>query len=111
MKLITKPVKKKYWEKFNTLLYNQPSRYPMEEQKEMSSFIEKLKQKTGSQQSYGGKADPRAAGMDVTDCPNCGARRARQDGITHCVYCGFEFLAIQLGNGLHLGENDNSQQQ
>jgi hypothetical protein len=26
------------------------------------------------------------------DCPACGARDAKQPGLTHCAYCGFEFI-------------------
>ncbi|MGX5819737.1 hypothetical protein ACWKWU_16190 [Chitinophaga lutea] len=25
------------------------------------------------------------------DCPTCGARTAKQPGLTHCAYCGHEF--------------------
>lgn len=26
------------------------------------------------------------------DCPACGARDAKQKGLTHCAYCGYEFI-------------------
>lgn len=29
--------------------------------------------------------------MKGKDCPACGARSARQAGLTHCAYCGYEF--------------------
>lgn len=25
------------------------------------------------------------------DCPACGARKAKQAGLTHCAFCGYEF--------------------
>lgn len=29
--------------------------------------------------------------MKGKDCPACGARSAKQAGLTHCAYCGYEF--------------------
>jgi hypothetical protein len=29
---------------------------------------------------------------DGGDCPACGAREAKQRGLTHCAYCGYEFI-------------------
>jgi hypothetical protein len=26
------------------------------------------------------------------DCPACGAKEAKQPGLTHCAYCGYEFI-------------------
>ncbi|WP_459641268.1 hypothetical protein [Flavobacterium sp. CGRL2] len=46
--------------------------------------------------------------MNVRDCPNCGAGRAKQDGVTHCAYCGFEFITVQLTDGVYIKKEDNS---
>ena len=80
-----------------------------EEKKPVLSFLEKLKQKAESQKPYGGNFTPVEASMDVKDCPNCGAGRAIQDGLTHCGYCGFEFLGVKLTDGIHIKKEDNSQ--
>lgn len=72
------------------------------------TFLEKLKEKAEQQANYGGNYEPKAANMDVKNCPNCGAGRAKQDGITHCAYCGFEFIAVKLTDGIHLKKEDNS---
>lgn len=82
----------------------------MEEKKPILSYIEKLKLKAESQKSYGVDCEPFDASMDVKDCPNCGAGRAKQDGLTHCAYCGFEFLSIKLTDGLFIKKEDNSNQ-
>jgi uncharacterized Zn finger protein (UPF0148 family) len=68
------------------------------------SFAERMKQKAISQKNYGedfetGKKD---AGISVTDCPNCGAGRAKADGLTHCAYCGFEFISTPLSDGIFI---------
>lgn len=80
----------------------------MEEKKPILSFLEKLKLKAESQKTYGGESAPVEASMDVKDCPNCGAGRAKQDGITHCAYCNFEFLSVTLTDGIYIKKEDNS---
>lgn len=72
------------------------------------SFVERLKQKALQQQSYGGEAEKKEAGAVEAHCPNCGAGRAKQDGLTHCAYCGFEFIAVKLEDGFYLKKEDNS---
>ena len=72
------------------------------------SFLEKLKEKAEQQPNYGGSFEKTEAVMDTKNCPNCGAGRAKQDGITHCAYCGFEFVAVKLTDGIHLKKEDNS---
>lgn len=32
------------------------------------------------------------AEVAALDCPNCGAGRAKHEGVTHCAYCGFQFI-------------------
>ena len=79
----------------------------MEEGK-AKSFLEKLKEKAQQQKNYGGAFDPTEAKMGVKDCPNCGAGRAKQDGLTHCAYCNFEFISITLTDGVYIKKEDNS---
>lgn len=82
----------------------------MSEDKKPLSFAEKLRLKNQNQVNYGGATEMKAASMVALDCPNCGAGRAKQDGLTHCAYCSFEFLAVKLSDGLHLKKGDNSAQ-
>lgn len=70
--------------------------------------MEILKEKARQDKNYGGIPEEKKAGMATTACPHCGAARAKQDGLTHCAYCGHEFLAIKLTDGLHLKKEDNS---
>ena len=81
----------------------------MEEKKPLS-FVEKMKLKAQSQKTYGIDENNvfKEAKMDATDCPNCGAGRAKQDGLTHCAYCGHKFLAVQLTDGIFIKKEDNS---
>jgi len=74
------------------------------------SFAERMKQKALAQKNYGHALErpPEDARMDVKDCPNCGAARAQQDGLTHCAYCGFEFLSVRLTDGIHIKKDNNS---
>lgn len=81
----------------------------MEEKKPLS-FVEKMKLKAQSQKTYGIDENNtfKEAKMDAADCPNCGAGRAKQDGLTHCAYCGHEFLAVKLTDGIFIKKEDNS---
>ena len=72
------------------------------------SFIEKMKLKAQSQQNYGGETVVKKASTIATTCINCGAGRSKQDGLTKCAYCGFEFITVELTNGLHITKDDNS---
>lgn len=78
------------------------------EEKKVSSFLDKLKQKAQNQTNYGGETKITDAKMNVKDCPNCGAGRAKQDGLTHCAYCGFEFITVKLTDGVYIKKQDNS---
>lgn len=82
----------------------------MEENKKPLSLLEKMKQKAREQKMYGGEQEDKAAGMKARDCPNCGAGRMQQDGLTHCAYCGFEFLSVTLTDGINIKKEDNSPQ-
>lgn len=72
------------------------------------SLIERMKQKARDQQSYGGKTENNSANTTARSCPNCGAGRAKDDGLTHCAYCGFTFMDVTLSDGLHIKKEDNS---
>jgi len=52
--------------------------------------------------------EEKQADMNAATCPNCGAGRAKDDGITRCAYCGFEFIGRKLTDGIHITDNDNS---
>lgn len=81
----------------------------MEENKSKPlSLIEKMKLRAKEQKTYGGEMEQKAASMDAVDCPNCGAGRAKHDGLTACAYCGFSFLSVTLSDGLFLKKEDNS---
>ncbi len=79
-----------------------------EAKKPTSSLIERMKQKAMEQKNYGGQYIEEQAKVNVRDCPNCGAGRAKQDGLTHCAYCNFEFLSVVLTNGINLKKENNS---
>lgn len=72
------------------------------------SLIERMKQMAINQKNYGGEYVEEQAKINVRDCPNCGAGRAKQDGLTHCAYCNFEFLSVVLTDGINLKKEDNS---
>lgn len=80
----------------------------MSEEKKALSFVEKMKLKAQSQKNYGGETEIKNAEISVRDCPNCGAGRAKQEGLTHCSYCGFAFLSVTLTDGLNIKKEDNS---
>jgi uncharacterized Zn finger protein (UPF0148 family) len=72
------------------------------------SFLDSLKKTAAAQKNYClyGEASPPV--MDAAVCPNCGAGRAKQDGLTRCAYCGYRFFDVELDNGIHLKKEDNS---
>lgn len=78
------------------------------EEKKVNSFLDKLKQKAQNQTNYGGEFEINEAKMNAKDCPNCGAGRAKQDGLTNCAYCGFEFINVKLTDGVYIKKEDNS---
>lgn len=80
----------------------------MSDDKKPLSFVEKMKLKAQQQKSYGGDPELKPANVGVRDCPNCGAARAKDDGLTKCAYCGFEFISVHLTDGLNIKKEDNS---
>lgn len=79
-----------------------------EAKKSTLSLIERMKQKAMEQKNYGGQYIEEQAKVNVRDCPNCGAGRAKQDGLTHCAYCNFEFISVVLTDGINLKKENNS---
>ena len=77
-------------------------------EKKAQSFLEKLKEKAKLQSNYGGNTIAIGAKMDVQNCQNCGAGRAKQYGVTHCAYCGFEFISTTLTDGIYIKKENNS---
>lgn len=78
----------------------------MEEKKQPLSLIERLRRQAEAQQR-----DPlhmEDAQSHITVCPNCGAGRAKLDGITRCAYCGHAFITHQVSEGIQLKSTDNS---
>jgi len=73
--------------------------------------MDQLRRRTTTQKKYGGEVSRNPAIMDVQTCPSCAAGRAKQDGLTHCAYCGHEFLQVSISDGLHLRKDDNSRKQ
>ncbi|MCP2028960.1 uncharacterized Zn finger protein (UPF0148 family) [Flavobacterium sp. HSC-32F16] len=78
------------------------------EEKKVNSFLSRLKENAQKQTNYGGEIEITEAKMNAKDCPNCGAGRAKQDGLTHCAYCRFEFLSVKLTDGVYIKKDDNS---
>lgn len=73
------------------------------------SFVEKMKLKAQQEKKYGeDKFASEEAVLDTQDCPNCGAGRAKHRGVTHCAYCGYEFIRTKIEDGIYLKKEDNS---
>ena len=81
---------------------------PEENNNKTLSFVERMKQKAQNQQTFGGNSSAVEARIDATTCPNCGAGRTKTDGLTKCAYCGYEFLKVELSDGLNITKEDNS---
>lgn len=70
------------------------------------SLVARMKQKALQQKREA--FVEKQAGMNTITCPNCGGGRAKDDGITRCAYCGFEFISHMLSEGIHIKDSDNS---
>lgn len=81
----------------------------MKDEKKLS-YIERMKLRATSQQSYGGPATDTEAKAEQAACPNCGAGRTPNDGLTRCAYCGHTFIHTTLTDGKYITKEDNSQQ-
>ncbi len=80
----------------------------MTDKKKPLTLLEKMKQRAQSQKNYGGDFIDEKANVKSVCCPNCGAGRAKEDGLTHCAYCGHEFLSVDLSDGVTIKKSDNS---
>lgn len=80
----------------------------MKDENKANSFIQRIKQKVLEQKPYGNETQHFEAEVSTKLCPNCGAGRAKTDGLTKCVYCGFEFISLGLTDGINLKKTDNS---
>lgn len=79
----------------------------MEEKQTTKSYLQRLKQQTSTDIPYGGEAQESGPGMGAVNCPSCGAARAKTDGIKRCAYCGYDFLQVDLTDGLFLKKEDS----
>lgn len=82
----------------------------MSDEKPKLSLIEKLKLQAENQTNLGGDFMKNQSKLETLDCPNCGAGRAKQDGVTKCAYCNYEFISGKLDDGIHIKTSDNSRE-
>lgn len=78
------------------------------EGRKTNPFIERMKQRAVTQKNYGGTAKETTAQIEDAACLNCGAGRAKQDGLTLCAYCGHPFIQTTLSEGKYIKFADNS---
>lgn len=81
----------------------------MKEQQKPLSIVQQMKQLAMQQKRE--QFVEQQAGSSVATCPQCGAGRAKHDGLTACAYCGFEYTHTTLTNGIHIRETDNSRKE
>jgi DNA-directed RNA polymerase subunit RPC12/RpoP len=72
------------------------------------NFLRSMTAISLGQKNYAEAETKEVAAAEAKTCPNCGAPRAKQDGLTRCAYCGFKFMDTRLSNGIYLTEEDNS---
>lgn len=75
--------------------------------KQRISLVERLKKQVLEQ-----KREPivlEKSNTTMLQCPDCGAGRAKVDGLTHCAYCGRQLIEIVLNDGINITSKDNSQ--
>ena len=75
-------------------------------EKKPLSLVERIKQLALEQKREEFKI--KEAESLVITCPQCGAGRAKRDGLTRCAYCGHEFTSAEMTNGVHIKKEDNS---
>ena len=80
----------------------------MNNEKPKLLLIEKLKLQAENQTNLGGNFLNNQSKLATINCPNCGAGRAKQDGVTKCAYCNHQFISTKLDDGIHLKITDNS---
>jgi uncharacterized protein (DUF983 family) len=79
-----------------------------QEDKKPLSFLERMKKRAEAEKNSYYDLPPTEAGVSISTCPNCGAGRAKMDGLTKCAYCNYEFLSVELSDGLNITKEDNS---
>ncbi|MDR0664240.1 MAG: hypothetical protein LBF86_01775 [Helicobacteraceae bacterium] len=72
------------------------------------NFLQNMINLSAKQKNYNEEEIKRAQ-AEAKLCPNCGAPRAKQDGLTRCAYCGYKFLDAVLTDGIYIKAEDNSQ--
>lgn len=80
----------------------------MSDEKPKLSLIERLKLQSQQQEQLAGDFMNKPAELEIQDCPNCGAGRAKRDGVTKCAYCNYEFISAKIDDGINLKSTDNS---
>ncbi|MDR2638224.1 MAG: hypothetical protein LBC09_00120 [Helicobacteraceae bacterium] len=75
---------------------------------EINSFLQNMTKLSSTQKNYGGADETTKAKTEAKLCPNCGAPRAKQDGLTRCAYCGYKFIDAALTDGVYIKAEDNS---
>lgn len=81
-----------------------------EKPQKYNSLLDRMKKRAQSEKIYGTSEGtmPEQPSLGAGACVNCGAPRAQKDGLTHCGYCGHEFISTELSDGIHIKKEDNS---
>lgn len=80
----------------------------MENSNKTLSFIERMRQNAQKQKDSVGECYASEAQVASKTCPSCGASRGVRDGLTKCAYCGFEFMSVELTDGINVTKENNS---
>ncbi|MDR2122471.1 MAG: zinc ribbon domain-containing protein [Flavobacteriaceae bacterium] len=72
------------------------------------NFLQNMTDLSLKQKNYAETKEAAEAKTETKLCPNCGAPRAKQDGLTHCAYCGHKFIDTTLTDGIYIKKEDNS---
>lgn len=75
-------------------------------EKKTLSIVERLKKKALEQKRE--KITTQPLRTTVLQCPDCGAARAKVDGLTRCAYCGRQLMEVELTDGINITSKDNS---
>lgn len=75
-------------------------------EKKPLSLVERIKQLALEQKREEFKITE--ADSSVVTCPQCGAGRAKRDGLTRCAYCSHLFTNAEMADGVHIKKADNS---
>ncbi|MDR1911187.1 MAG: hypothetical protein LBQ52_02425 [Helicobacteraceae bacterium] len=72
------------------------------------NFLKNMQNIAVSQKNYGASETVKEMKVAAKLCPNCGAARAKYDGLTRCAYCGYKFIDTSLSDGIFIKKEDNS---